>query len=118
MDVFREFRFEAAHWLPHVPEGHKCRRMHGHGYRVVVHVTGSPDPHTGWVIDFADIKRAVDPVIDSLDHRTLNDIPGLENSTCENLTRWLWARIKPALPGLSRIVVWETAHAGCEYRGD
>jgi 6-pyruvoyltetrahydropterin/6-carboxytetrahydropterin synthase len=117
MIIFREFRFEAAHSLPSAPEGHKCRRLHGHSYRLIVHVRGDIDPHTGWVRDFADIKRGVEPIIDQLDHHFLNDIPGLEQSTVENLAVWLWPRLASAVPGLVKIVVWETSNSGCEYAG-
>lgn len=118
MEIFREFKFEAAHSLPHAPEGHKCRRLHGHSYRLFVHVEGPVDPKTGWVVDFADIKRGVAPIIDMLDHHHLNDIPGLEQSTVENLARWLWPRLKAAVPLLTKITLWETATSGCVYRGE
>jgi len=118
MELFREFTFEAAHLLPHVPEGHKCRRLHGHSYRVVVHVEGPVDPHTGMVMDFAEIAAVVRPIVDGeLDHRYLNDIPGLENPTSEVLARWLWERLAPLLPGLARVVVRETCTSGCAYDG-
>ena len=115
-ELTKTFRFEAAHSLPNVPEGHKCRRLHGHSYRVDVHVAGEPDADTGWVVDFGDIKKAVTPVLDELDHRCLNDIPGLENSTSELLCKYLWTRIQPDLPGLSAITVWESDTSRCVYR--
>lgn len=118
MDVFRVFQVEAAHYLPNVPEGHKCRRMHGHSFRIEVHVSGELEPETGWVMDFADLKRAFRPLFDQLDHRLLNEVEGLENPTSENLARWVWARLRPELPGLSKVVVQETCNAGCAYRGD
>lgn len=118
MEVFREFRFEAAHRLPRVPKGHKCARLHGHSFRVAVHVEGPVGEDSGWVIDFADIKQAFKPILETLDHRYLNDIDGLENPTSEMLARWIWDRLQPALPGLARIVVRETCTSGCEYRGD
>lgn len=117
MEIFKEFRIEAAHRLPHVPEGHKCARLHGHSFLIGVHVAGEIDPVRGWVLDFADIKAAMQVVCEALDHRYLNDIPGLENPTSERLAVWIWERVKPALPGLSRIVVHETCNSGCEYRG-
>ncbi len=117
MDVFRVFQIEAAHWLPNVPEGHKCARMHGHSFRIEVHVSGAVGDRSGWVMDFADLKRAFQPLFDRLDHRCLNDIEGLENPTSENLARWVWARLVDELPGLSRVVVQETCNAGCVYRG-
>jgi len=111
------FHFEAAHTLPNVPDGHKCKRLHGHSYRLLVHITGPIDPAAGWVMDFAELKAAVGPVIDRLDHRYLNDIPGLANSTAELLVRWLWSEIQPRVPGLARLVLWETTTSGCEYDG-
>jgi 6-pyruvoyltetrahydropterin/6-carboxytetrahydropterin synthase len=116
-EVFKEFTIEAAHRLPHVPEHHKCRRLHGHSFRIVVYVEGPVGDDTGWVIDFADIGSAFAPLHDVLDHRFLNDIPGLENPTSEVLAAWVWGRLAPELPGLSRVVVRETCTSGCEYRG-
>ena len=116
MELFREFTFEAAHRLPHVPEGHKCARLHGHSYRVEVHVGGEVDPSTGMVLDFADIGAACAPVRDRLDHYYLNDIDGLANPTSENLARWIWDRLTSGLP-LTRVVVRETCTSGVEYRG-
>lgn len=118
MEIWREFTFEAAHRLPHVPEGHKCARLHGHSFRVEVHVRGPLDPTLGWVMDFADLKAAWRPLDEALDHQYLNEIPGLENPTSEVLARWLWARLAPVLPGLSELVVRETCTSGCRYRGE
>ena len=118
MDVFRVFQVEAAHWLPNVPEGHKCARLHGHSFRIEVHVTGEPGGHTGWVMDFADLRAAFQPLYDQLDHHCLNEIDGLENPTSENLARWIWQNLKPGLEELSKVVVCETCNAGCIYLGD
>ena len=118
MEIFKEFQIEAAHRLPNLPATHKCSRLHGHSFRIAVYVQGEPDEHTGWVMDFADIKAAFQPLFDQLDHHYLNDIEGLENPTSENLARWVWQKLESELPGLSRIVVRETCTAGCEYRGD
>lgn len=117
MEIFVEFGFEAAHRLPGVPEGHKCARLHGHSFRVEVWVRGEVNSVTGWVMDFAEVKAICRPVIERLDHYYLNDIPGLENPTSENLARWMWDRIRPELPGLSRLVVRETCTSGCVYAG-
>lgn len=117
MLIFKSFTFDSAHFLPHVPEGHKCKRIHGHTYRLTVYVEGEPDPHLGWVVDFADLKRAVKSVIDQLDHRLMNDIEGLENPTCERIAVWLWDRIKPEMPGLSKIELYETPTSGAIYEG-
>lgn len=117
MEIFKEFGFEAAHRLPNVAPDHKCARLHGHSFRVVVHVAGPVGDDSGWVLDFADITTAVGPVRDALDHRYLNEIDGLENPTSERIAEWIWARLEPVLPGLSRLVVRETCTSGCEYRG-
>jgi 6-pyruvoyltetrahydropterin/6-carboxytetrahydropterin synthase len=117
MEIFKEFTFEAAHRLPHVPEGHKCARLHGHSFRAEIHVAGDVDPHTGWVMDFAEIKAAFKPLYDVLDHNYLNDIPGLENPTSEEIARWIWNSLQPSLPGLSQVVLRETCTAGSIYRG-
>ncbi|MBU3728078.1 MAG: 6-carboxytetrahydropterin synthase [Phycisphaerales bacterium] len=113
----KSFGFEAAHWLPCFPEGHKCRRMHGHSFRVDVIVEGELDPSVGYLIDFADIKRATEPIERALDLRCLNEIAGLENPTSEMVAAWIWARLKPALPMLSEIVVHETCTSTCHFRG-
>ncbi|RMF57746.1 MAG: 6-carboxytetrahydropterin synthase QueD [Calditrichaeota bacterium] len=118
MEIFKEFTFEAAHHLPKVPEGHKCRRLHGHSFRVRIYVQGKVESESGWVMDFAEIKQAFKPLYKQLDHHYLNEIEGLENPTSENIARWIWKRLKPELPMLSRIVVHETCTAGCEYHGE
>lgn len=118
MDVFRVFQVEAAHWLPRVPEGHKCARLHGHSFRIEVHVGGEVADDSGWVMDFAELRRAFQPLFDQLDHHCLNEVEGLENPTSENLARWVWTRLQADLPGLSKVVVQETCNAGCTYRGD
>jgi len=117
MELFREFTFEAAHRLPHVPEGHKCARLHGHSFGVTLHVQGPVDPKTGWVVDFAEIKKAYQLVHDQLDHRYLNEIPGLENPTSEVLAQWIWQAVKPRLPMLSKVTIRETCTSGCVFTG-
>lgn len=115
--IERDYEFEAAHRLPEVPPEHKCYRVHGHSYKLVVRIEGEVDAATGWVMDFADIDERVGPLVAELDHRHLNDIPGLENPTCEILAGWLWERLAPALPGLFEIEIAETRDARCIYRG-
>jgi 6-pyruvoyltetrahydropterin/6-carboxytetrahydropterin synthase len=117
MDIFKKFSIEAAHRLPNVPAGHKCARLHGHSFHVEIHVRGPVDAHTGWVMDFADIKKAFEPVYRELDHSYLNEIPGLENPTSENLARWIWRRLQPVLPALAKVVVQETCTAGAVCDG-
>ena len=118
VELERTFRFEAAHLLPNVPEGHKCRRLHGHSFRVDVAVRGPVDEHVGWFVDYAEIDALFEPLRKRLDHYYLNDIPGLENPTSENLARWIWQKLKPTLPQLSAIEIRETCTSGCIYRGD
>lgn len=118
MDIYKEFDFEAAHRLPNAPPGHKCARLHGHSFRVRVQIRDRVDPRSGWVMDFGDIKAAFKPLLDQLDHYYLNEIPGLENPTSENLARWIWKRLKPALPRLARVEVRETCTSGCVYEGE
>ena len=117
MEIWKEFTFDAAHVLPNVPEGHKCRRLHGHTYRVRIYVSGEPDDRVGWVMDFGDIKAAFEPILDRLDHYYLNDIEGLENPTAEVLARWIWQRLEPRLLMLSQIEIHETCTTGCSYAG-
>ena len=117
MEIFKAFTLESAHRLPNVPEGHKCARLHGHSFRVEIHVSGPVDPQLGWVMDFADVKAAFDPLFRQLDHTYLNDVPGLENPTSENLARWIWQKLEPSLPQLSAVVVHETCTSGARYSG-
>jgi 6-pyruvoyltetrahydropterin/6-carboxytetrahydropterin synthase len=117
IEVYKDFRFEAAHFLPKVPQGHPCKNMHGHSYKVTVHIKGEPDAETGWLLDFGDIKKAFAPIVQKLDHSVLNDIKGLENPTSELMAIWVWNQLKPVLPLLSKIVVSETSTSGCVYEG-
>lgn len=117
MEIFKVFTIEAAHRLPNVPEGHKCARLHGHSFRIELHVSGDLDPRLGWVMDFADLKAAFKPLYEQLDHHYLNEIEGLENPTSERLAQWIWERMKPVVPLLSAIVVHETCTAGSRYEG-
>lgn len=115
--LIHSFRFEAAHHLPRVPADHKCRRLHGHGYGIEIEVIGPVDPEMGWYMDFADIRRATDPIRLELDHQVLNEIAGLENPTAELLSIWIWDRLAPALAGLHRVTVLETCTCRCDYLG-
>ena len=118
MEIFKEFTIEAAHRLPNVPENHKCSRLHGHSFKIEVYVSGEVEQNSGWIMDFADIKQAFQPLFDQLDHHYLNEIEGLENPTSENLARWIWQKLIGDLPQLSKIIVRETCTSGCVYRGE
>ena len=118
MEIFKKFRIEAAHRLPNVPGGHKCARLHGHSFEIEIRLRGPVDPGLGWVCDFADVSAAFAPVFEQLDHHYLNDVPGLENPTSENLAAWIWNALRPSLPLLGEVIVHETCTSGCAYRGD
>jgi len=117
VELYTDFRFEAAHRLPMVPTGHPCERLHGHSYFVRLTIDGEVNPDTGWVMDFDDINTAFAPILAKLDHYYLNEVEGLENPTSENLARWIWTRLKPKLPTLVAIEIKETCTVGCVYRG-
>lgn len=117
VELMKEYRFEAAHRLPRVPQGHKCARVHGHSYKVEVFVAGPVDPSTGWLLDFGVIDARWAALHARLDHQYLNDIPGLENSTCETLAIYFWRELAARVPGLAAVTVWETVDSKCTYRG-
>jgi len=118
MEIYKEFRFEAAHFLPKVPEGHPCKNIHGHSYRVKLHIKGALNPEIGWIMDFTTIKEIFAPILTQLDHALLNNIEGLSNPTCEHLAIWIWNQVKPNLSILSKVEVQETASSGCIYEGE
>lgn len=113
----KRFRFEAAHLLPKLPETHKCRRLHGHSFEVEIAVEGPLDPELGWLIDYAEIKEAMRPILAEVDHHYLNDVKGLENPTSEVIAIWIWNRLIASLPMLSRVTVFETCTSRCDYDG-
>jgi 6-pyruvoyltetrahydropterin/6-carboxytetrahydropterin synthase len=113
----KTFGFEAAHDLPSFPQGHKCRRLHGHSFHFEVIVEGEVDPAKGYLIDYGDIQKAAEPTVRELDHYYLNEIEGLSNPTSEMLAVWIYDRLKRVLPELSAIIVRETCTSSCEYRG-
>jgi len=113
----KSFHFEAAHDLPTFPPEHKCRRLHGHSFRFDVIVEGDVEPEKGYLIDYGAITTVAEPIVRRLDHYYLNDIEGLSNPTSEILARWIFDRLKPALPLLKSIVVHETCTSSCEYGG-
>jgi len=115
--IYKDFVFDSAHFLPQVEEGHPCRRMHGHTYRMRIWLSGEPDPIKGWLVDFGDVKRIVNPLVSQMDHHVLNDIPGLYNPTAENISVWVWQKLKPLLPSLSLVEIHETPTSGVCYEG-
>jgi 6-pyruvoyltetrahydropterin/6-carboxytetrahydropterin synthase len=115
MRVTQCFTFEAAHRLPNVPDTHRCKRMHGHGYRVELTFEGAIDLESGFVVDFLDIEAVFASILDQLDHRTLNEVAGLENPTAENIAIWVFDRVRPLIPSLCGVRLYETAMCWAEY---
>ena len=118
MEIYKDITFEAAHLLPNVPTDHKCRRLHGHSFKVRLALEGPVHKSLGWVEDFSEVKEAFDPIYHQLDHHYLNEVEGLENPTSENLAKWIWTKLKPKLQYLISIEVKETCSTGCIYRGE
>ncbi len=117
MEVFKEYSFDSAHMLPHVPPDHKCARIHGHTFMVSIHVQDDLKADYGWIMDYADISAVVRPIIAILDHQYLNDITGLDNPTSENIARWIWDKVADKLPGICKVMVKENPTTGCIYTG-
>ena len=117
MLIYKHFSFDSAHQLPNVPEGHKCKNLHGHTYHLTVFLEGHLDEKLGWVMDFSELKEVMKPVLKKMDHHYLNDLPGLENPTSEVLVRWIWQQIQPQLPLLTRLELRETPSSGVIYEG-
>lgn len=119
MEIFRDFTFDAAHAISGLPDGHKCKNLHGHTYKLTVYLTGGLDPTIGWILDFAELKKIVwSKALDYLDHKNINEIADIGSPTCEHITIWIWRRLKPQLPGLTRITLREGANSGCTYAGE
>ncbi|HMG33358.1 MAG TPA: 6-carboxytetrahydropterin synthase QueD [Blastocatellia bacterium] len=118
VELVKEFRFESAHRLPRVAPDHKCARLHGHSFVCEVAVRGEVDEEKGWFIDYAVIAESFEPLRLKLDHYYLNEVDGLENATSENLSRWIWERLRGSLPGLHRVTIRETCTARCDYFGE
>jgi 6-pyruvoyltetrahydropterin/6-carboxytetrahydropterin synthase len=114
--ITKSFAFDAAHRLPNVPPDHKCSRVHGHGYKIILGLEGELDEKLGWVQDYGVIKQVYEPLRKRLDHHDLNEIPGLENPTAEILARWLYERLAPQLPLLVDVTVCETDDNVAVYR--
>jgi 6-pyruvoyltetrahydropterin/6-carboxytetrahydropterin synthase len=116
IELTQEFGFDAAHYMPHRVEGDPYRRMHGHSFIAAVTLKGEVDAVTGWVRDFGEIKAALDELRSTLDHRLLNEVPGLENPTLENLARFIFAAVKSQFPGVVRVRVSRPSYGqSCVY---
>ncbi len=118
IEIYKEFSFDSAHYLPNVPEGHKCKNMHGHTYHVKISAKGPIDATLGWVEDFGHFKKVWEPIVHEIDHKVLNDVPGLENPTAELIAVWIWNRMIDKIPYLHSVEVKETLTSGAIYRGE
>lgn len=118
MRIYREFLFEAAHFLPSAPPGHPNSRVHGHSFRARIYIEGEPNAETGLVFHFDDLSAAMTDVQDALDHRMLNDIEGLTAPTLERIAMWIWERLDNRVPGLAQIEIHrDSCREGCIYTG-
>ena len=117
MEIHYGFTFDAAHKLTRVGKDHKCANLHGHTFEVFLYVRGPVTETRGWVVDFADIKKTFAPILSRLDHHYLNEIPGLQNPTSENIAKWIWRELRPQLPILTKVLVKESLRSGAEYHG-
>ncbi len=118
MEVYKTFSIEAARSLPNLPEGHPCKKIHGHSFKITITVEGQINEDIGFVIDFSEIDTAFSSVHKIIDHSYLNDIKGLENPSSENLCKWIWTKLIDSLDGLKKIEIKETDSTGCIYKGD
>ncbi len=114
MFIEKDFRFDSAHFLPNVPDEHKCKRMHGHTYWATFCIEGEIDEN-GWVVDFGDLTKIIEPVIKTIDHTLLNAVPGLENPTVENIAKFLYEKLSKKIPNLKHVLVKETPFSRCRY---
>ncbi len=111
----QHFQIESARFLPHLPPSHPCSRLHGHSFKIVLTLRGGLDPHIGWVIDYNDIQRLMQPLLSQIDHQELNKVPGLENPTSELIAKWIYDQLLPQLPQLVQVSVMETSLTECHY---
>ena len=115
LELRQHFQIESARFLPNLSASHPCHRMHGHSFKITLTLVGEADPKLGWVIDYHQIETAMRPLLSQLDHRVLNEVPGLENPTSEMLCVWLFERSQKLLPQLKKVTVAETANTECSY---
>jgi len=118
-ELSKQFRFDAAHTLDRIIKTESSRRIHGHSYRAEVIVRGRPDPVSGMIVDLGLLERSLEEVRDALDHRFLDEINDLGPATMENLSRWIWNRLRPAIANLSKVSVYrDSSGDACSYWGE
>ena len=118
MRIYKDFYFEAAHFLPSAPAGHPNSRLHGHSFRARVTIDGQPDPKTGLIMHLGDLEAALQDVQKALDHRLLNEVEGLSVPTLEFIAEWVWNKLSNRVPGLAEIeIARDSCSEGCIYQG-
>lgn len=117
MILIKEFEFDAAHNL--INYHGKCERLHGHTYKLVVKLSGTPDEED-MIYDFVDLKNLVkENILEEFDHHYINDF--IEQPTAENIAVYIWNKLEPLVKTetaeLYEIEVWETKTSGIVYNG-
>lgn len=116
MELKQHFQIESARFLPNLDSSHPCSRMHGHSFKIILTLCGPLDPKLGWVMDYHEITKVMQPLLKELDHRVLNEVKGLENPTSELLAKWIFDHAVKGLPLLKEVNVSETPTTECVYR--
>lgn len=114
-ELKHHFSIESARFLPQLPKSHPCSQIHGHSFKIILTLKGELDPKLGWLIDYNDIKKSMSPILMQIDHKVLNDVPGLENPTSELLAKWIFEKASLQLPLLTQVQVLETPETECSY---
>jgi 6-pyruvoyltetrahydropterin/6-carboxytetrahydropterin synthase len=117
-EIYQEFSFDAAHHFPQMPQGHRYQGVHGHSFRVAVALAGGETQADGFLVDLGELQKACEALRGRLDHAYLNEIPGLEMPSLENIAKWVWGELKPRYPALARVTVArDSSRHGCTYFG-
>ena len=118
MIIYKKYFFDAAHFMPNFEKTHKYSKVHGHSYEMIIKISGNPDKKNNWIINYDEIDNIIIPIVNQLDHRTLNEISGLENPTAENIAKWFWKKIKKKIINLTSIEIYRPRIGGCIYEGE
>lgn len=114
-ELKQHFHIESARFLPHLPKSHPCANMHGHSFKIILQLKGELQPQVGWVMDYHEISLVMAPLLKQLDHKVLNEVPGLENPTSELLAKWIYEKARLSIPLLQSVTIMETTSTECKY---
>lgn len=117
VELKQHFQVESARFLPQLDKNHPCAHMHGHSFKIILSFVGDVNPQIGWLIDYHQISQIMSPILKQIDHRVLNEVPGLENPTSENLAKWIYDQVKSRISFLISVNVSETPFTECIYSG-